>query len=142
MINKKIIFNFIIFVGLLIILNIFIFVKYENVVSDIESLKTFILGYKLDELVFIILVIIQVLVSFLPGQVAGFTGGLLYGPLLGVTYSMIGLIVGSIIAFLLGNYLGRPFVENIVSREKLEKYNNFVHKNGKITLFLIFLFPA
>ncbi|TYB30296.1 MAG: TVP38/TMEM64 family protein [Candidatus Mcinerneyibacterium aminivorans] len=142
MVRRKIIKKFVIFISILILLNAFFLIKYSNFITNVEQLRNFILKYDYDQVVYVVLIIVQVLISLIPGQIFGLAGGFLYGPLLGTIYSMIGLLFGSSIAFLLSRKLGRPFVENVVKKEKIEKYDSFVLKNGKLTLFLIFLFPA
>jgi uncharacterized membrane protein YdjX (TVP38/TMEM64 family) len=92
-------------------------------------------------LIFIALVALQVLLAPIPGQAAGFAGGYVFGVFFGILYSMIGLIIGSFLAFLLARKLGRHFVERVVKKETLEKFDNLVMKRGVFTLFLIYLLP-
>ncbi|TYB97196.1 MAG: TVP38/TMEM64 family protein [Kosmotoga sp.] len=131
-----------VFILILILMNSFFLMKYKTVITDPQKLRQFILNYDFDQLVYLTLITIQVIVSMLPGQVFGLVGGFLYGPLLGTVYSMLGVVVGSAVVFLLSREFGRPFMETILRKEKIIKYDRFVCNNGKLSLFLIFLFPA
>jgi len=111
--------------------------------SDMSYVKEFILGFGyLAPFVFILLVILQVLFAPIPGQFIGFVGGFLFGVYLGTLYSMIGLIIGSWLVFVIARKLGRPFVEKIVNGKTLRKFDRVIAKNGKFSLFLIYLLPA
>lgn len=96
----------------------------------------------LSTLIFICLQIAQVLAAPLPGEVTGIIGGYLYGPVLGTLYSTIGLTIGSWLAFLLARVLGLPFVEKVVSRNTLEKYDYFMEHQGALVTFVMFLIPG
>ncbi len=92
--------------------------------------------------IFIGLQIVQVVAAPLPGEVTGFVGGILFGPLWGVVYSTIGLTLGSWIAFLLARGLGRPIVEQFVSREIIDRYDYVMKHKGLLLAFLMFLIPG
>jgi len=92
--------------------------------------------------IFISFQIAQVLVAPLPGEVTGIIGGYLYGPVMGTLYSTIGLTIGSWLAFLLARTLGLPFVEKVVSRNILDKYDYFMAHQGTLVTFVMFLIPG
>jgi uncharacterized membrane protein YdjX (TVP38/TMEM64 family) len=92
--------------------------------------------------IFISFQVSQVLVAPLPGEVTGIIGGYLYGPVMGTLYSTIGLTIGSWLAFLLARVLGLPFVEKVVSRNILEKYDYFMEHRGALVTFVMFLIPG
>ena len=92
--------------------------------------------------IFIGLQIVQVVAAPIPGEVTGFVGGILFGPLWGVVYSTIGLTLGSWIAFMLARWLGRPIVEQLVSRETIDRYDYVMKHKGLLLAFLMFLIPG
>lgn len=92
--------------------------------------------------IFIGLQIVQVVAAPIPGEVTGFVGGILFGPWWGVVYSTIGLTIGSWIAFMLARLLGRPIVEQIASRETIERYDYVMKHKGLLLAFLMFLIPG
>jgi uncharacterized membrane protein YdjX (TVP38/TMEM64 family) len=92
--------------------------------------------------IFIGLQIVQVVAAPLPGEVTGFVGGILFGPVWGVVYSTIGLTLGSWIAFMLARWLGRPIVEQLASRELIERYDYVMQHKGLLLAFLMFLIPG
>ncbi len=108
-----------------------------------ENLREFIQSFGiLAPIIFIIIIILQVLLSIVPGQIAGLVGGYVFGIVLGTLYSMIGLIIGSFIVFYISRRWGRAFVEKIIKKETLDKFDKLIKNKGVPVLFLIFLLPA
>jgi uncharacterized membrane protein YdjX (TVP38/TMEM64 family) len=108
-----------------------------------ETLKEFVLSYgSLAPLVFIALQVVQVLLSPLPGQVTAFVAGYLFGWWQGTLYTMLGLVAGSLVAFFLARKFGRPFVEKVVDKPILEKFDYLSTHKGPFALFMLFLLPA
>ncbi|HMA69823.1 MAG TPA: TVP38/TMEM64 family protein [Candidatus Mcinerneyibacterium sp.] len=140
--KKSYIFIFLLILILFTGLNIYFYNHYSNIFRNLEEFKEYITSFKYDESVFVFAVILQVILSLLPGQIVGLAGGFIYGPIRGVIYSMLGLLIGSIIAFLLSKIFGRKLLLKLISEKKINKYDNFMEKNGRISLFLFFLFPA
>jgi uncharacterized membrane protein YdjX (TVP38/TMEM64 family) len=97
----------------------------------------------LGPLVFIGLQVFQIVVFAIPGEVVQIAGGYIYGPWLGLLYSLMGIALGSTAAFFLGRVLGRPFVETLIRRETVEKFDGTIsHGRGLAALFLLFLLPG
>ncbi|HRR40881.1 MAG TPA: TVP38/TMEM64 family protein [Syntrophales bacterium] len=96
----------------------------------------------LSVLIFILLQVLQVLIAPLPGEATGIIGGYLYGPVMGTIYSTIGLTIGSWLAFALSRWLGLPFVEKVVDRKILQKYDRFMERQGALVTFAMFLIPG
>lgn len=92
-------------------------------------------------LAFFLLQFLQVIVSPIPGNVTTIVGGVLFGFLEGFLISVAAVFAGSVCAFLLGKKFGRPLVERIVGKERVEKYMVSVSSRQKIVLMLMFLFP-
>ncbi|MBP9020932.1 MAG: TVP38/TMEM64 family protein [Syntrophobacterales bacterium] len=96
----------------------------------------------LSVLIFIPLQVLQVLIAPLPGEATGIIGGYLYGPVLGTVYSTVGLTIGSWLAFALSRWLGLPFVEKVVDRKVLQKYDHFMEHQGALVTLVMFLIPG
>jgi uncharacterized membrane protein YdjX (TVP38/TMEM64 family) len=112
------------------------FLSRRRIIAFIESFGP------LSVLIFIGLQILQVIVAPIPGEISGFIGGYLYGPLLGTLYSTIGLTLGSWLAFSLAHWLGLPFVERVVDRKVIDKYDHFMQHRGSVIALILFLIPG
>jgi uncharacterized membrane protein YdjX (TVP38/TMEM64 family) len=62
--------------------------------------------------------------------------------LVGSIYSTIGLSAGSCLAFIIGRWLGRPFVEKLVSRKVLDKFEFLTGYRGALLAFVFFSIPG
>ncbi len=93
-------------------------------------------------LVFIGIQALQVVFAPIPGEATGFLGGFLFGIPRGFLYSTVGLTLGSTLAFLLGRWLEIHFVEKVVQRETLEKFDFIIERQGALIAFLLFLIPG
>ena len=111
--------------------------------SSKEKIKTWLKSFgSAAPLVFIFIQSFQVVFAPIPGEATGFLGGYLFGIPAGFLYSTIGLTVGSVAAFLLGRWLEIHFVEKIVKRETLEKFDFIIERQGALLAFLFFLIPG
>jgi uncharacterized membrane protein YdjX (TVP38/TMEM64 family) len=93
-------------------------------------------------LVFIAIQALQVVIAPIPGEATGFLGGFLFGVPKGFLYSTLGLTLGSVLAFLLGRWLEIHFVEKVVRKETLEKFDFIIERQGVLIAFLLFLIPG
>ncbi len=126
-----------------VILLLFLARPLWGIFTSQESVKEYILSYgPYAPIAFISLQIVQVLIAPIPGQVIGFVSGYVFGWKLGIIYTMIGLAIGSFIAFFLSRKLGRPFVEKVVDKEALKKFDYLSTRKGPFALFMLFLLPA
>ena len=94
----------------------------------------------LGPLAIIAIIIIETVIAPIPGTIFPIVIGVLYGVWPGILYAWIGNVVGSVIAFFISRKLGRPFAEKIVSKDKIEKYDKFLHRN-KTLIWLIYAIP-
>ena len=92
--------------------------------------------------VFTLLQALQVVIAPIPGELTGVVGGYLYGNAFGFLLSTLGLTLGSWVAFELANGLGRPFVERLIKKEIIAKFNFVTTNIGVTTCFLLFLLPG
>lgn len=139
---KKILFPIIV-----IIFAVFIFIikKDYNFVSlfgDVEKLKEYILSFgNLAPVIFGIIQFLQVIISPIPGNLTTLAGGALFGFWPSLLISSAAIVLGSITAFSLARIFGRPFVEWIIGKERVEKYFDTITTNKKIIFLLIILLP-
>lgn len=111
--------------------------------SNKQQLKVWLQSFgPLAPVVFIAVQSLQVVFAPIPGEVTGFLGGFLFGVVPGFIYSTVGLTLGSILAFLLGRWLEIHFVEKVVSRQTLDKFDFLMERQGALIAFLLFLFPG
>jgi len=92
--------------------------------------------------VFVLLQALQVIISPIPGELTGVVGGYVYGPTYGFTLSTLGLTLGSWVAFELSSILGRPFVEKLLKKDLLDKFDFLTTNTGATIAFLLFLIPG
>jgi len=141
--RTKIILQFIFFLIILVGATIIFWKPLTQLLSNAENIREFIRGFGiLAPAIFIVIVILQVVLAPIPGQVAGLAGGYTFGIILGTIYSMIGLILGSFIVFSLSRKFGRPFVEKVINKKTLNRYDRIISNKGLPVLFLIYLLPA
>ena len=114
-----------------------------KVYSSKQRLRRFLVSYgPYSAAIFTLLQALQVVIAPIPGELTGVVGGYLYGNAFGFLLSTLGLTLGSWVAFELANGLGRPFVERLVKKEIIAKFN-FVTTNVRVTTcFLLFLLPG
>jgi len=92
--------------------------------------------------VFIGIQIAQVIAAPVPGEATGFIGGYIFGTLTGFIYSTIGLTIGSLINFGIGRLLGERFVRRLVSKERFQRIDRLINRQGIIALFVMFAIPG
>lgn len=110
---------------------------------DKEKLRQFLDSLGMIAFVgFIGLQAMQVVIAPIPGEATGLLGGFLYGPFVGVVLSTIGLTIGSYIAFALSKKFGRPFVEKIVDKSTIARFDYLLSYKGAFLVFLLFLIPG
>lgn len=112
------------------------FCNQQCLLDFIDSLGPF--GF----VVFILLQSAQVVFAPIPGEVTGIIGGFLFGVPIGILLSTIGLTLGSMIAFLISRRLGRPFVERVVKKAILDKFDYLMYHKGRFLSFMLFLLPG
>jgi len=95
------------------------------------------------ELAFIGLQLLQVAIFVIPGEVAQVAGGYIYGLWKGSALSLSGIVLGSIFNFAVGRALGRPFIEAVLTQEKLGSIERIL-ASGRASagFFLLFVIPG
>ena len=108
-----------------------------------DKIKNFILGFGIfAPLVLILLQVLQVLIAPIPGQITGFASGYIFGTVKGTFYTTVATVLGSLVVFVLARKLGRPFVEKVIDKATLKKFDYISGEKGTFALFLIYLLPA
>jgi uncharacterized membrane protein YdjX (TVP38/TMEM64 family) len=118
-------------------------VRFYRLFFDPKRLKVFISSFgPFASTVFVIVQSLQVVVAPVPGELTGFVGGLLFGKTEGLILSTIGLTLGSLVAFGISRTFGISFVEKVVKKEYIDKFNYFVLQKGQNITFILFLLPG
>ena len=118
-------------------------VRFYRLFFDPKRLRIFISSFgPFASIVFVIVQSLQVVIAPIPGELTGFVGGLLFGKTEGLVLSTIGLTVGSLIAFAITRTFGIGFVEKVVKKEYIDKFNHFVLQKGQNITFILFLLPG
>lgn len=132
----------IIFICILIIVALVIGYWLIRFLSDVQQSKDFILGFGgYAPIIFIGLQVFQIIFGLIPASPLILIGGYIFGSFLGSIYSIIGITLGSLITFSLAKKLGRPFVEKVIHKKYIQKFDNIEEDNLVITLFVLFLLP-
>jgi uncharacterized membrane protein YdjX (TVP38/TMEM64 family) len=111
---------------------------------DREAMRTWIEARGAwGELAFIGLQIVQVVIFIVPGGIVQIAGGYVYGLWKGTLLGVIGIALGSLVNFFVGRLLGRPFVESIFKKDRVESIEK-VTASGRAAagFFLLFAIPG
>ncbi len=110
--------------------------------ESMEQIQNYVASFgPLAPLIFFAIQFLQVIISPIPGNITTIAGSVMFGFVNGFLISFAAVFLGSICAFLLGKKFGRPLVEKLVGKDKVDKYMVSVSSRQKIVLFLMFLFP-
>ena len=113
-----------------------------SIFNSVDELREFIAGYGAwAPLVFFLLQVLQVILAPIPGSVTTLVGGLFFGFWKAMLISIAAVLVGSVILFLLAKHLGRPLVERLVGKERVDKYMKSMSSRQFWVLFMMFLMP-
>lgn len=96
----------------------------------------------LAAIIFVAIQVLQVVAAPIPGEITGLVGGFLFGKVWGAILSTAGLTLGSIIAFFVARKFGIRFVERVVKKQYIEKFNFFVTHKGLYITFVMYLLPG
>lgn len=92
-------------------------------------------------LVSIFLLGVQSVIVPLPSLVITLANAYVYGWFYGAAITWAGTLLGASICFGLARLYGRPFVERMVGKKKLEKSSEFIERYGKYTIVICRLLP-
>jgi uncharacterized membrane protein YdjX (TVP38/TMEM64 family) len=118
-------------------------ISYYRFFLNPKRLQLFIASFgPYAKVVFILVQALQVVFAPVPGEVTGFVGGYLFGSTMGTICSTMGLMLGSSLAFGIARGLGIKFVEKIVKKEYIDKFNLFITHKGLYIAFMLFVIPG
>jgi uncharacterized membrane protein YdjX (TVP38/TMEM64 family) len=132
------------FICLVIALVVVFHEQLWSLFKDREAIRGWIMGRGIwGALAYIGLQIIQVVIFMIPGEIVQVAGGYAFGFWLGSLYTLVGIAIGSVINFYAGRLLGRPFVESIFKRNKIEEVERVTGSDkGAVGFFLLFVIPG
>ena len=138
-----------IFMGLVILLGIimigYLILKETGVLAQfdsVEKIEAILKKYRSASiLIFIAIQFLQVTFIPIPAAVTTVAGSYLFGPWLTVLLSLTAIIPASLFAFMLGRWLGKPFVSWMVGKETMEKYLTKTSGKERTVFFTMFLLP-
>jgi len=90
---------------------------------------------------YIALYAVQIVAAPVPGTPLALASGYVFGTLAGGIYSLVGVAIGMTIALALARRFGRPFVERLVGREDLDRWEQALGTHSAWLWFVIFLLP-
>lgn len=86
---------------------------------------------------------LQVVIFVIPGEITQIAAGYVFGAWLGFVYSLVGIALGSMFDFWFARLVGRPVVERIMGRERLQRIDELLRsRKGRSALFVLFLIPG
>lgn len=92
-------------------------------------------------LIYFLIMVLEVILAPIHPFPFYVAGTILFGPFLAGIIALAGGVIGGIIAFKIAEKLGRRYVERVVSRKKLKKFDHFSKKHGTLSIFLLRLNP-
>ncbi len=117
--------------------------RYYKFFFEPKRLRVFVASFGLYAApVFVAVQALQVVFAPVPGEITGFVGGFLFGNVYGMILSTVGLTIGSYAAFGISRIFGLGFVEKVVKKEYIDKFNFFVTHKGLYVTFVFFLIPG
>ena len=88
------------------------------------------------------LMLLQSLAAPLPAVPITLANALIYGPWVGAAISFGSAQLAALICFWLGRGLGRPFVERLFSRKRVQQFDRFFARYGIFTILIARLIPV
>ena len=132
------------FIGLIIALVLVFRDELWGLFKDREAIRVWI-GERgvLGPLAYIAMQVLQVVIFVIPGELVQVAGGYVFGFALGSLYTLVGIALGSLVNFYAGRLLGRPFVESLFARERIEEIERVTGSGkGAAGFFLLFVIPG
>jgi uncharacterized membrane protein YdjX (TVP38/TMEM64 family) len=127
---------------LILVLSLYFIKPILHVFTQTESAKEFILGYGVyGPIVLQGLFLFQTIYAIIPSTPLVIISGYIYGPAIGLLYSMIGTLLGALLAFGLARIIGRAFVEKVVDKRVMQKFDYLNDEDITIPLFVLMLIP-
>ncbi|MFA5134269.1 MAG: VTT domain-containing protein [Patescibacteria group bacterium] len=124
-----------------IVLIILVFTYFDTIIPEPEVIESWTNQFGAwGPLVIIGIIIAETVFAPVPGTFIPIAIGALYGVWPGVLIGWVGNVIGSVIAFWIARKLGRPVVRRIISEEKLQKYDHYLHRR-KMMIWVAYFIP-
>ena len=97
----------------------------------------------IGSIIFSVICAAQVVLAFIPGEIVEVSAGMLFGPWWGTLFCLVSEVIGSVVVIILVRKFGRPLVESLYPREKIDALpilNDPKKRNAFI--FLLFAIPG
>ncbi|MBI2607834.1 MAG: TVP38/TMEM64 family protein [Candidatus Doudnabacteria bacterium] len=95
----------------------------------------------MGNLVYTATIILEVLIAFIPGYVIYPIGGAVLGVGNAIFYSVIGNLIGASVSFWIGRKWGYPLLQKFVQKRHLDRWEQYVEKNGSLAVLFLKLNP-
>lgn len=112
-----------------------------TIASYVEHLDSLIRQGGIGGVVLIIALMVVHSFVFFPLEILAAIAGATYGFWWGTLYVWIGAMIAAATSFLLARWLGRPFVERLLSPRHLEMLDSWSARSGALTLFTARFLP-
>lgn len=108
--------------------------------TNLESVKTFVLSFgPLAPLIYILLFTLVPLTLF-PDAVLAIASGTIFGVFWGSIYTMIGAACGATLSFFLARFFGRDLVMKLI-RHRAEQFQDGIERQGFFVILIMRLIP-
>lgn len=125
----------------IILISLCAFLKIDNI-SDQHSLVDILMENKEQSmLIYFFVCFLQPIVLPLPEPVTVMAGSLVFGRFNGAIIAFVGTVLGIISMFLFSRYASQKLIKNIISKDKLQKFNHYIKKNETLIILLLFILP-
>jgi uncharacterized membrane protein YdjX (TVP38/TMEM64 family) len=110
--------------------------------SDLEAVTASIKGYGLwGPVILCVLFILQTFLAFIPGQALMVASGYVYGFSGGIMLTWVSLVLGGQVAFWLARHYGRPFAEQWISANVLDRWDKSSAGQGIVFYTVTLVMP-
>ena len=136
-------YKFLLLVVLVLVILIIRYLGILDILYDIDSFQSYLLGY--GNFGYVIYIVSYMISSVLmvPAFIVTITSGLVFGPFIGAFIAWIGAILGSSLAFITSRYIARDLVVKLFQNNEIfNKIEEGVSKNGKDYIIFTRLVPA
>ncbi|PAB58578.1 TVP38/TMEM64 family protein [Anaeromicrobium sediminis] len=139
--NKKILIGLVVILLISLTLRELGLLKYTSI-DNLQKLKEWIESYGILGPIIYVLGYIMACLFFLPGLPIALLSGVVFGPIKGAILGSIGSTLGATAAFLVGRYIARDYVEELVKKNKtLRNIDKSVDDQGWRILMITRLVP-
>lgn len=93
--------------------------------------------------VYVLAQVLQIVFAFVPGEPFEIISGVMFGLWGGFAMCMLATFLGTVCVYYIVKLLGKPFVDIIISEEKLSKFKFLQdHRRFEFIVFILFLIPG